>query len=202
MKVEELKKYKENNYGALSRDLSEFEKNFMLLSVGVLTFTITFIKDIIKVESTTSLGYLYFGWALISMSIALIMFSFLISAFYSNKLWKCVDSFYIKKRKFKNDLEYSEEEVIEIKRSSNKILFKSKCILTWMRALAILSFVFGISSIAYFTGKNMEMEINRKCIEKPKQNIIKSDSSKKITDSGSSTTSIQKTNSNKIRQIN
>ena len=49
MTVAELKKYKDNLYGSLSKELSDFEKNFLLITGGTLAFSITFIKDIVKV---------------------------------------------------------------------------------------------------------------------------------------------------------
>ena len=44
MDVEHLKKYKDNCYSALSRDLTEFEKNFLLVAGGTLAFLLHSLK--------------------------------------------------------------------------------------------------------------------------------------------------------------
>jgi hypothetical protein len=46
MNVGDLKKYKDNCYTALSRDITEFEKNFLFVSAGILAFSTTFIKTL------------------------------------------------------------------------------------------------------------------------------------------------------------
>jgi hypothetical protein len=86
MKVGDIQKYKENLYSALSRDLSEFEKNFLLIAAGLLTFSITFIEQIVTLETAEFLFLLFLSWFLIALAIGLMMFTFLQSAYACDKI--------------------------------------------------------------------------------------------------------------------
>ncbi|MGV8131391.1 MAG: hypothetical protein ACP5N7_04815 [Candidatus Pacearchaeota archaeon] len=115
MNIEELKKYKDNLYASLSRDIGEFEKNFLFISSGLLAFSITFIKDIIKLDEATWMKLLFLSWSLVIISIAVMMYSFLYSANASNRLWKIVNDFIVRKELYNKDDTYIIEDAKEIK---------------------------------------------------------------------------------------
>ena len=92
MTVADIKKYKDSLYSALSRDLSDFEKNFLLIAGGVLAFSITFIKDIVEVPQSAFLPCLFIGWALFALSVGIMMLTFIKSAYASDELWFKVDA--------------------------------------------------------------------------------------------------------------
>src|SRR5258707_15227061 len=93
MTVKELKDYKGDRTADLARDLSEFEKNFILISGGLLAFSITFIKDLVKIENADNIGLLFFGWGLIGLSLGAMMYTWLYSSNASHRLWKIADKF-------------------------------------------------------------------------------------------------------------
>src|SRR5688572_2511219 len=95
MTVKELKEYKAGRTGDLNRDLSEFEKNFILVTGALLAFSITFIKDIVKIENAQMLYALFMGWGFNVISIGLMMYAWLYSSNSSHKLWKIADQFMI-----------------------------------------------------------------------------------------------------------
>src|ERR1035437_9413383 len=91
MDIAYLRKYKDSLYSALSREFAEFEKNFLLISAGLLAFSITFINDIVDLEIAEWIYALFIAWLLIAVSIGLIMFSFIKSAYASDELLTMVD---------------------------------------------------------------------------------------------------------------
>lgn len=161
MKAEELKKYKDNLYSSLSRDLDAFEKNFILISTGILAFSITFLKEIVKIDEATWLPLLFIGWLLLLISVGLMMLTFLSSVNGNNHLWKLVDTFLIDKRKFDNTDELTEDEVIEIKSKINEAFFEIKNRLKTIRSLAVLAFIIGFSFFSFFVGHNLYNENNK-----------------------------------------
>lgn len=173
MKVGEFKKYKDSLYGALSRDLTEFEKNFLLVSGGVFAFSITFIKDIIKVETTQYLSLLFLGWAFIIISLALMMITFLKSASACDKLWLRVDCFMNDNQLFKDDTDVETEKIVEIKRDLSEILLKSKKSLKKTRNTAVASFIIGLIFFAFFIAVNLVNEKNRTVKASDNKNIKK-----------------------------
>ena len=155
MKVGDIQKYKENLYAALSRDLSEFEKNFLLIAAGLLAFSITFIEEIVTLETAEFLPLLFLSWFFIVLAIGLMMITFLQSAYACDKIWKHVDDFIISKEKFADDAELEEADAISIKNSSKTIFQTCKSQLKKFRLTAIVSFLFGITVLALFVGLNI-----------------------------------------------
>src|ERR1700680_891113 len=100
MKVSDLRDYKKNLYGSLSRELSDFEKNFMLIAGAILTFSVTFIKDLVNIETAQYILCLFIAWSLIAISVGLMMFTFVWSSNSSDAIWKITDDFLIKINKF------------------------------------------------------------------------------------------------------
>lgn len=166
MTVLDLKNYKDNLYLALSRDLSEFEKNFIFISTGILAFTITFLKDIINIEHSSLLWLLLFSWFLIIFSIGIMMYSFLISARSSDLLFKEVDDFMIENTFFKNDQELGENKSEEIKQRINSIFYPSKKRLHRLRNFAVGAFIAGIAILSLFIYINLTNRVLKRPAEK------------------------------------
>jgi hypothetical protein len=158
MTVIDLKKYKDNLYSSLSRDLSEFEKNFMLISGGILAFTITFIKEIVKIEQANFLVLLYISWGFIIISIGIMMFTFLKSSLASDKLWSVVDDFIISNKLFNDDDVLSSDNVNTIKTSINKVFYHNKKVLRVLRFASVSSFILGVISLALYVSINLTNE--------------------------------------------
>lgn len=158
MKVEELKKYKTSLYTSLSNNLEAFEKNFVLLSTGMLAFSITFIKDIVKIDEATYLFVLFIGWFFILLAIGLMMYAFLSSVAGSNKLWKLVDDYIVEKQKFDSNEELSNIEALNIKKDTNTELYRIKRRLKNMRITAVSSFLLGVFLFSIFVSLNLYRE--------------------------------------------
>lgn len=158
MTVEELKNYKNSLYSSLSRDLDAFEKNFILISSGILAFSVTFIKDIVKIEDATFLPILFLGWLLILISIGLMMFTFLSSVNGSNELWKIVDDFIVSDKLYDKSTVLTDAQDIDIKTKTNGALFKIKEKLKNLRDKAIWSFLLGVLLFSSFVAINLWKE--------------------------------------------
>ncbi len=158
MTVDDLKKYKDNLYSSLSRDLSEFEKNFLLIAGGILAFSITFIKEIVSIVDANNLILLYISWGLIIIAIGLMMFTFLKSSIASDKLWSAVDNFIIDNKLYKNEDELKSDQVETVKNDVNVIFYKSKKQLKIIRFISVASFILGISFLALFVSINLTNE--------------------------------------------
>lgn len=161
MNVEHLKKYKDSCYSALSRDLTEFEKNFLLVSGGILAFSITFIKDIIKISEAQYLWFLFIGWLLIIIGIGLMMHTFLKSANASDRLWKITDDFIGKNCLYTDTQELTNEQCEEIRGQINAILEPSKNSLKRFRKYAVNFFLAGVLMFASFVCFNLIQEKKR-----------------------------------------
>ncbi len=158
MTVTDLKKYKDNLYSSLSRDLSEFEKNFLLISGGILAFSITFIKEIVEIAEAQSITFLYLSWTFIIISIGIMMFTFLKSSIASDTLWSIVDDFIISNQLYKDDHILDNKLVDEIKRSINSTFYRNKKILKIFRFVSVTSFICGIIFLALFVSINLSNE--------------------------------------------
>lgn len=189
MKVLDLKKYKDGLYTSLSRDLDAFEKNFILVSTGLLAFSITFIKDIVKIEVATYLPVLFIGWFLILVSVGLMMFAFLSSVNGSNQLWKIVDDYIILNKLFTAETDLTSTQSEEIKKSTNDSLYKIKKRLKKLRQYAIWSFLFGVMFFSIFVGINLVKEnkkVNTIHIVNSKKSPLKITLDEKVTTSNDS----------------
>lgn len=158
MNVDSLKQYKDNLYSSFSRDLSEFEKNFLLISNGLLAFTISFIKDIVKIENAHSLYLLLLSWILIIISIALMMYTFLKSSSDSDSLWKIVDDFLIKESLYDDGQTLSTIQAKEIKTAINSYFYECKRKLKNLRYKAIFSFLIGLLLLIVFVWTNLDFQ--------------------------------------------
>jgi hypothetical protein len=184
MNVGDLKKYKDNLYTALSRDLSTFEKNFLLIASGVLAFSLVFIKDIVKIDDSINIWLLLVSWILLSFSVGLMMITFLSSASASDKLWKCVDDFLLNNSKFEDSEVLTNEQTREIKEKTNFIFLDSKRILRLMRYTSASLFVLGCLCFSLFVGINISKEkFNKKFNETQKNMKIKTNNAEIIIDS-------------------
>jgi hypothetical protein len=172
MNVEELKKYKENLYTSLCRDLSEFEKNFILVSTGVLAFTITFIKDIVKIDESSYLFLLLMSWILIIASIGLMMFTFLRSAKGSDDLSHTVDKFIVKYTLYDNATVLNGAQLAEIKTSIDKTFSGCKIVLRNSRYGSIWLFILGVSVLAAFVYLNLSGQSQKKSANQNQTPII------------------------------
>ena len=160
MNVKHLKEYKDSCYSALSRDLTEFEKNFLLVAGAILAFSITFIKDIIKISEAQYLFLLFVGWGFIIISIGLMMHAFLKSANDSEELWKIADDYIIENNFFNDEKTLNDDECKDIKGKINTILSPSKKNLKNIRKDAVLCFLIGVVSFSIFVGINLLRENN------------------------------------------
>ncbi len=169
MTVSDLKKYKDNLYSSLSRDLSEFEKNFLLISGGILAFSITFIKEIVSIDEASCLILLYISWGLIIVAIGLMMITFLKSSVASDKLWSAVDNFIITNKLYKDEDVLETEQVDTVKKDINSIFYKSKNQLKRIRFISVASFIVGVTFLSVYVSINLTNE-NKKP-EKKIENI-------------------------------
>ena len=160
--VKDLKDYKDKLYASSTREFEAFEKNFILISSGLLAFSVTFIKEIVKTDEATLLFFLFAGWALIIAAIGLMMWAFLESANASNTLSKYVDTFLESKNKFLPEAGLSEDELKEFKVAQSKIFRNSVDLLKSLRYWAVRTFVAGVISFSFFVGYNLSQEKNRK----------------------------------------
>jgi hypothetical protein len=161
MKVSDLKNYKDGLYSAFSRDMSEFEKNFLLIAGGILAFSITFIKEIIKINESKVLLLLFLGWGFIIIAIALMMFAFLKSAAASDELWKEADDFLIANNLDDEMTTLASDQINIIKFKINKIFYSSKIFLRKTRYIAISCFIIGLTLFSLFVSINLLAEKNK-----------------------------------------
>lgn len=166
MTVEDLHKYKNELTAGLNRNLSEFEKNFFLVSAGTFAFSVTFITDIVKIQGSIWIFFLFFAWALIALSVGLIMYAFLASANKSGEIWTCVDNYITSNSLFTPSSILDDSQALNIKSQILNILNRSKSHLKNIRNYAATTFILGISSFAFFIAVNLISERNKK----PQQN--------------------------------
>lgn len=158
MKVEDLRKYKDSLYSSLSKDLDAFEKNFILISSGMLAFSITFIKDIVKIEDADNLFLLFAGWFLILLADGLMMYAFLSSVNGSNTLWKVADDFIVANDLYDNDTDLTLNQARTIKQNINTSFYQIKNRLKYLRFIAIYSFIIGVLFFGSFVSLNIVKE--------------------------------------------
>lgn len=177
MKVSDLKNYKDGLYSAFCRDISDFEKNFLLVSGGLLAFSITFIKEIITIDKAVALFLLFLGWGLIIISIGLMMFAFLKSATFSDKLWEKTDDFIIANQLYHDDTKLTTEQIDTVKKEINELFYEGKSFLKNLRYYSVSTFLLGLISFSLFVGINLVKEKKIAQISNPAKVIsIKIDS--------------------------
>lgn len=158
MTVKQLQEYKSALTSSLSQNLDSFEKNFLLIAGGILAFSVTFIKEIVKIENAIDLRWLFIGWGAIILSVTLMMITFVYSAWASNQIWKIVNDFYLQQQKFDDVETYAPADLTPVKKSADNLLFTSKNYLFGFRVAAIITFLIGITSFSYFVGVNIDQE--------------------------------------------
>ncbi|MDB5276360.1 MAG: hypothetical protein JWR61_1315 [Ferruginibacter sp.] len=171
MDVKSLNEYKQNCYTALSRDLTEFEKNFLLIAGAILAFSITFIKDIIKIAEADYLYLLFLGWLFIIVSIGIMMHTFLRSANASNDLLKLVDDFIENNGFYISETKLSSEHSKKIKTDVNAILYPCKSKLRAHRKFAVNTFLTGLVSFSLFVSLNLIDENGKDRNTKDKKSV-------------------------------
>jgi hypothetical protein len=178
MKVLKLNNYKDSLYTALSRDIAAFEKNFLLISGGLLAFSITFIKEVVRIDHSILLGFLFTSWALIILSIGIMMFTYLVSYNASNRISERADAFLMEENLFDDEKDLTEVQSRQIKNDLIKILYSNKKILKCLRTLAVIFFLIGLCSLSIFVSFNIVKENNapRIPIKKEKGITLKLDS--------------------------
>jgi len=167
MKVSSAKKYKDSLYAALSRDLADFEKNFLLIAAGVLTFSITFIKDIVNVTEAEGLFFLFLGWFGFTLAVGLLMFTFLRSAYASDEISFKIEAKLQEFGKTEDEAELDEGQTSDIKAAARQILLRSKTQLKGLRYGAIAVFLCGFLSFGGFVAFNLSQEATKAKLPAP-----------------------------------
>lgn len=162
MTVKELKEYKGDRTADLNRDLSEFEKNFILITGGILAFSITFIKDIVKLDEAIYIQALFIGWALTAIAMGIMMFTWQYSSNASHKLWIIADDFINRYSLFDDTMQLSAIQVGELKTKINDYYLPVKRKLNRFRNSAIVIFLLGLLSLSIFIGYNLTKENHAK----------------------------------------
>lgn len=162
MKVGKLKDYKDELYKAMCRDITEFEKNFLLISTGLLAFTITFIKDIVKVDQSTLLWLLFIGWGCIITAVSLMMFAFLKSAWDSDRLAKISDDYVLTNNLYDDEADLTATQWAAWRGPLTARYLRSKRQLKRLRVTAVCFFIAGMVCISGYVGKNLAKEVKEK----------------------------------------
>lgn len=183
MNVGDLKKYKDSLYTSLCRDITEFEKNFLYISGGILAFSITFIKDIIKLSEAIWFPLLFLSWLLIIISIAIMMYSFLRSAKASDELWKIVNDYQIEHSLYKDSDDLTQDQISGIKQKIDTAFFPIKESLKGQRWSAVCCFILGLLAFSTFVGANLITERNKHEAEKPAETKLLNKIQLTLTDS-------------------
>jgi len=155
MKVKDINDHKTAQTNSLSRNLSEFEKNFLWLSGAILAFSITFIQKIVEVEVSTCLFLLYFSWGLIIVSMGIMMLTFIKSSMASDEIWKILDDFLIEKNLARSEDDIPEDDSKKIKAKVNETFYKRKAELKRMRFGAIGFFIAGLLLLLIYVSVNL-----------------------------------------------
>lgn len=155
MIVKEIKEYKNNLYKSLSIELTNFERNFFIVSGAVFSYTISFLNEFIQLKGSQLLYLLFICWGCLIISIALIMFAFLYSAYYSEMLNKYVNDFMLKYRLFDDNANLKQNIELEYRKSSYAKFNKYKKNLRIIRYISVIFFIIGIIFLSLFVGFNL-----------------------------------------------
>jgi hypothetical protein len=158
MTVKELKVYKNDRTADLARDLSSFETNFILLSGGLLAFSISFIKDIVKIGQADLLFCLFLGWFFLAAGLGTMMFAWLYSSNTCHDLWKIADEYMTAQQLFIDETVLTDGQVTALKKSINDCFLPAKLKLKRMRGTAVSAFLVGLLSFSLFVGYNLIKE--------------------------------------------
>ena len=119
------------------------------------SFSITFIKDIVKIEDAENLYLLFIGWFLILVADGLMMYAFLFSVNGSTRLWKVADDFIISRDLYDNDTQLTLNQAQTVKQQINLKFYLIKKQLKNLRYAAIYCFVIGVFSFGSFVSFNI-----------------------------------------------
>lgn len=155
MKVKELKEYKSNLYASLSRELADFERNFLLISGAVFSFSITFLDNVVQLQGANVLWTLFISWGCLIVSIFFMMWSFLYSASSSDKLNKNVHCFMERYKLFDDNKDLTNKQVQELRKILDNIFYASKRNLQNMRYVAVVFFMIGLIALSFFVSYNL-----------------------------------------------
>ena len=158
MTVAEIKEYKGSLTADLARDLSSFETNFILLAGGLLAFSITFIKDIVKIQEAGLICLLFLGWGLLAVALGMMMYTWLYSSNASHEIWKRADDFMTTQKLFKDDIELTDIQAEDLKKQINDYFLPAKRRLKRLRNFAVTIFLIGLAAVAIFVGSNLLKE--------------------------------------------
>lgn len=114
------------------------------------------------------------------------MITFVYSAWTSDRIWKTVNDFYLQKKKFNETDAYDSAEVASVKQPADDLLYDGKIVLLRLRIAAIVTFMVGVASLAYFVGASINKEKgNASSVEVAKETkstlTIRVDSARTIT---------------------
>lgn len=156
MKVKELKEYKQSLYASLSRELANFERNFLLISGAVFSFSITFLNEVITLKGAEVLWLLFVSWGCFIVSIFLMMWTYLYSANSSDKLNQKVGEFIMENNLFNENMTLSSSKEKDLRIELDSIFYNCKANLRYMRYFAVGMFVIGLVALSIFVGFNIE----------------------------------------------
>lgn len=188
MKVKDLQESRTKLYGSLSRDIADFEKNFLLISSGLLAFSITFIKDIIKPDVSKFILILYSSWLAIIIAISLILYAFYYSYSASNNIMRTIIDFQKNNNLYNPDADIPQNLETIIRDTVNTLNKGAVDTLKKMRASAMIALVLGLLLLGTYTALNIT--INDKNDKSDKTNIELSFSSDNIEISIIDTTNV------------
>lgn len=155
MTLEDLLKYKGSVSDDINAEANMFSKNFLLVAGGLLAFSITFIKEIITLNTAAYLWLLYCSWGLIIISIAMIIYTTLYSTNLSGRMVLEIND-YCDKNDINDDdqkvdkegklipIVIPKEHALAIRENNRKLLNRSKIVLKRLRAWAARFFCTGL----------------------------------------------------------
>jgi hypothetical protein len=140
---------------AFSKEIDEFEKNLLLLAAGILTFTITFIKDIVGIGNYDHTIFLFGGWISLGLAILGIVASFFKSAHTSERISKHIDKCIDNLEKSKKKKLHPKDEEKLWNWIKNKVR-RTNTYLFFYRVFSISTFFIGLFLIGLFVAINFE----------------------------------------------
>lgn len=155
MTVDEIRKYRTSLHSTFTVNTESFEKNSVLLSTGLLAFSITFIKDIVKIETAEMIWLLFASWTLIIISIGIMIYYFLSSATGSDEIWKMVDDSLTQNKLYDSSAIVTEAFAHDLKIRTNEKLYKLKKRNRRMRRASLWIFLLGVMVFAIFVSWNL-----------------------------------------------
>lgn len=171
MKIEQLKTYQDDLYTSISKELSEFERIFFLISSSLFTFSIAFIQNIVAIPDAIFLSLLVCSWVLWAISTFLIMLTFIQSARISDNLWKNIDAKIIAYKLYDKTKDIEEAIANEIQTSTSGLFLKGKNTLYKIRITSISIFLLGCLTMSFFVFFNMYNAKEKTVVEKSPMKI-------------------------------